>query len=240
MTDMEPVKAPPFRLLLREFRIGPEWVMARARPKAQERAVVSDGSPVITVPGFCAGDTSMVEMRLNLRAAGFHARGWRMGANMGAKADTLERLHARISGIADKEGRAVHVVGWSLGGLYAREYAKRHPDMVASVVTMGTPFSGSRRANNAWRVYRIIAGHSVDAPPIEFLPEPKPPVPTYALWSPIDGVIAPQSARGDDSESDEAIEVDTGHFGFAYDASVVDVVIECMLRAEAKKRADEG
>ncbi|QJQ31135.1 alpha/beta fold hydrolase [Sphingomonas lacunae] len=229
MTD----RPPPLRLLLAEGRVLSDWLRARTRPSVMERELVGGNAPVMTLPGFCAGDLSMAQMRRNLRAAGFRARGWGMGANTGAKADTLERIHARVSDIAEREGRAVHLVGWSLGGVMAREYAKHHPDTVASVVTMGSPFSGSRRANHAWRLYRIIAGHSVDNPPITFSDKPRPQVPTFALWSARDGVVAPACAHGQPHESDRAVELACGHMGFAYAQESIDAVIDCLVEAEA-------
>jgi pimeloyl-ACP methyl ester carboxylesterase len=99
----------------------------------------------------------------------------------------------------------VVLLGWSLGGLYARELAKRQPDKVAKVITMGSPFSGSPRANNVWRVYQLITGHRVDQPPIEVDLATKPPVETVALWSPNDGMIAPRCAAGLPGERDRAI-----------------------------------
>ena len=69
--------------------------------------------------------------------------------------------------IRERYGQKVVLVGWSLGGIFARELAKRHPEIVAKVVTMGTPFSGSPYANNAWRAYQLVTGHSVEQPPVE-------------------------------------------------------------------------
>lgn len=229
-------RPPPLRLLLGEVRLARDWWRARLRPLDHIVEPVGNGAPIITLPGFCAGDLSMAQMRRNLRHAGFRARGWQMGANLGARPDTLERIHARVAAIAEREGRAVHLVGWSLGGVFAREYAKRHGDMVASVITMGSPFSGSRRANHAWRLYRIIAGHSVDDAPISFHPAAKPGVPTYALWSPRDGVVAAPSARGEAHESDRAVELSCGHLGFAYVPQAIDAVISCVLEAEGRRR----
>lgn len=117
--------------------------------------------------------------------------------------------------MARKEGEPLVLVGWSLGGLFAREVAKRHPEAVRLVVTMGTPFSGDRRANNAWRAYQLIAGHSVDEPPIGQDMSAKPPVPTVALWSARDGIVSPRSACGRKGERDLAIPMRCTHLGFA-------------------------
>ena len=79
-----------------------------------------------------------------------------------------------------KAARKVVLLGWSLGGIYARVLAQRHPDLVDLVVTLGTPFSGDRRANNAWRVYEALNDHAVDASPLPDDPSVKPSVPTIA------------------------------------------------------------
>lgn len=228
--------APPIRLLLAETRLARDWARARLKPSVadalRQGGQIGDDAPIITLPGFCAGDMSMGQMRKNLRAAGFRARGWGMGTNLGAQVDTLDRIGARVRDVATREGRPVHLVGWSLGGVMAREFAKANPDHVASVITMGSPFSGSRHANHAWRLYRLVAGHSVDNPPIGFHPAPKPEVPTYAIWSRNDGVIAIDSARGHAEESDRMVELECGHFGFAYVDEAVNAVIDCVVEAE--------
>lgn len=226
---------PPLRLLLGELRVARDWARARWRPSVVDSPFVGDGAPVITLPGFCASDVSMGQMRRNLRAAGFRARGWQLGANLGARPDTIARIHDRVSAVADREGRSVHLVGWSLGGVFAREFAKHHPDLVASVVSMGSPFSGSRRANHAWRLYRLIAGHSVDNPPIALHPAAKPKVPTFALWSERDGVVAATCAMGREDERDHAIRLDCGHLGFAFAPDAVAAVIDCLHEAERLK-----
>lgn len=226
--------APSLRLLFGELRVARDWARARVRPMAFSVDRVGDGAPVLTLPGFLANDMAMAQMRQTLNAAGFKAKRWKMGFNSGARADIFERLDRRVHHVADSEGRAVHLVGWSLGGVFAREYAKHHPDLVASVITMGSPFSGSRRANNAWRLYELVAGHAVDEPPIPFHPDAKPPVPTYALWSHSDGVVAPASASGNDAERDRAIELACVHMGFAFAPEAAQAVIDCVLDAEAR------
>lgn len=174
-----------------------------------------DGQPVMVVPGFLGSDRTTLGLQRALAEAGYRVIGWGMGWNRGARADTIDLL---IGGIeAFGRGHPVILVGWSLGGIFAREAAKRRPDLVAKVVTMGTPFSGDLRANNAWRLYEMVAGHPVDTPPIEADIPVKPPVPTIALWSKRDGIVAPASARGGEAERDRAIELGCTHMGFAVD-----------------------
>ena len=122
----------------------------------------------------------------------------------------------RLEAIYD--GRPVLLVGWSLGGMFARELAYRCPDKVRAVVTLGSPFSGDLKTNtNIREFYERIAGHDVDLPPFERHPG-KPPVPTLAFWSRRDGIVAPRAARGLAGEVDKAVEIDTLHMGFAVGA----------------------
>ncbi len=125
----------------------------------------------------------------------------------------------------------VVLLGWSLGGIYARELASRHPDAVSKVITMGSPFSGSPRANNVWRAYQFITGHQVDCPPIETDVSAKPPVETVALWSPNDGMIAPRCAAGLPGERDRAVAMRCTHVGFTYAPEVIHAVLAELERA---------
>lgn len=229
--------APPLSLLMAEMRVFADWYRARTRPTIGAFPVVGDALPVITLPGFMANDLSMAQMRANLDSAGFRSYGWGMGINRGAQEDTLERIAARVADITEREGRVPALVGWSLGGVFAREFAKQNPGAVDSVISMGSPFSGPPRANNAWRLYHIVTGHTVESPPIERHPAPKPVVPTYALWSARDGVIAPACARGEEHERDAAIELDCGHLSFAFSPEAVGAVIDCLQAARLAKAA---
>lgn len=224
---------PPWPMLIGEVGALRNAVKARMADSYYAPPVIGNGAPVLTIPGFLADDWSMRPMRRALNHAGYKAKRWKLGFNGGAKADTLDRLHERVARIADEEGRAVHLVGWSLGGIYAREFAKAWPDEVASITTMGAPFSGSPRANNVWRLYETVARHSVDAPPIPRHSMVRPPVPTFAIWSPRDGAIAQRSARGSAAESDRQIMVDCRHVAFPHDPRAIDAVLACVSDVEA-------
>jgi pimeloyl-ACP methyl ester carboxylesterase len=147
-----------------------------------------------------------------------------MGLNTGVKEDTLERLEACVDAIGSKE--PILVVGWSLGGLYARELARHAPDKVRAVVTLGSPFSGDLHQNNVWRLYELVAGHRVEDTPIPRVTD-KPLVPHLALWSRKDGIVAPRAASGLEGERDQAVELRCSHMAFAVSAKAAkDVVRE--------------
>ena len=204
--------APALPLLAREALSFAYMRTSAAFASTVPLDVEGKGRGVMVLPGFLASDQTTSRLRRSLDAAGFRSFGWGMGRNKGIKADIFERLDARIEAL-DLD-QPLTLVGWSLGGLIAREYAKYAPHRVAKVVTLGSPFSGDVRANNAWRVYEFVAGHKVDMPPINVTLAEKPPVPTCAFWSANDGVVAPRSARGRSHESDDRIELDCTHMAF--------------------------
>lgn len=183
---------------------------------------------VMLLPGFGTHPIRMKPLARALEAAGHRVADWGLGFNFGPTEDRFDRLCERVVAMARKEGQPLVLVGWSLGGLFAREVAHRHPEAVAMVVTMGTPFSGDRRANNAWRAYQLIAGHTVDEPPIGCRFAEKPPVTTVALWSPRDGIVSPRSARGRSGERDLAVALRCTHLGFAGHPEVGRTVVKLL------------
>jgi fermentation-respiration switch protein FrsA (DUF1100 family) len=185
-----------------------------------------DGPKLMVVPGFLATDRTTLGLQRALGEAGYRVTGWGLGLNAGVKADTLERLVARIAEFG--AGGKVILVGWSLGGLYAREAAKLRPDLVEKVVTLGSPFSGDPHGNNVWRLYELVAGHKVDAPPIETDTAEKPPVPTLALWSRRDGIVAVDAARGQPGERDAEGELACSHMGFAVSGKAYPDIVEAV------------
>ena len=112
--------------------------------------------------GLPAGDASTALLRRFLISRGFSPSGWGQGLNLGLREGVMERAHERIRELWAEHGRTVSLVGWSLGGLYARELAKHSPEMVRLVITLGSPFTGHPRETNAWRLYEFASGHRVD------------------------------------------------------------------------------
>lgn len=209
-------RGPALPQLLGELRTPYElWAAGRATRDAAPLPPVKTSHPVMLLPGFGTHPARMKGLREVLDAAGHRVTDWGLGFNFGPSEDRFERLCERVVSLSRKEGQPLVLVGWSLGGVFAREVARRHPEAVRLVITMGTPFSGDRRANNAWRAYQLIAGHSVDEPPIGRELSEKPPVTTVAMWSPRDGIVAPRSACGRKGERDLAVAMRCTHLGFA-------------------------
>ena len=107
-------------------------------------------------------------------------------------------------------------MGWSLGGIYARELAKEMPDLVRCVVTLGTPFAGPPTSTNAWRIYQLASGRDIAREAEHYnLPE-APPVPTTSIYSRTDGVVAWQCSLNEEAAHTENIEVHASHFGLGH------------------------
>ena len=198
----------------------------------------ADGPKLMVIPGFVATDRTTLGLQRALAAAGYRVIGWGLGLNAGARKDTLERIVERLERFA--AGEKVILVGWSLGGVFAREAAKLRPDLVDRIVTLGSPFSGDPRSNNAWRLYELVAGHPVDDPPIRTVMSEKPPVPTLALWSRRDGIVAVAAARGARHESDAQCEVDCSHMGFAVSARAYPQIIAALRSFSSESAAISG
>ena len=171
-----------------------------------------DGPPALVIPGFVANDRTTMQLRRALAEANWRVHGWDAGWNLGARANTLELLKRRLDAIAPD--RPVLLVGWSLGGVFARELARMEPERVRAVVTLASPFSGDPRLNNVWKFYERVAGHPVDAPPIARICD-KPPVPTLAIWGQRDGLLAERAACGLPHESDFQLGLPCNHMDFA-------------------------
>ena len=181
------------------------------------------GPPALVIPGFLANDRSTMDLRRALALGGWRAHPWLLGVNRGAKAETMDQLASRLVAIAAR--RKVLLVGWSLGGMFARELAWRVPDRIRAVVTLGSPFSGDYKTNTNIRTfYEKIAGHDVNDPPFE-RHIGKPPVPMLAFWSRLDGIVAPAAARGAQGEVDKAVEIACRHTGFAVDRPAMSKIV---------------
>ena len=220
------VTAPPLRLLLGELRSGYESWRAWRTPGTTVETSAVEPCAVMLVPGFGTHPFRMRALRRGLAAAGHAVDDWGLGWNMGGTAAQLDLLCAGIEAAAARHGEPIALVGWSLGGLYAREAAKRVPHAVRLVITMGTPFSGDLHANNAWRAYHWITGQDVAEPPVPGDYAAKPPMRTIALWSARDGIVAPRSARGRTGERDEAVALRCTHLGFASHPSVLGALLD--------------
>jgi pimeloyl-ACP methyl ester carboxylesterase len=185
---------------------------------------------------LAAGDASTLILRRFLQSRGFSPRGWGQGVNLGLREGVLERAHDALRELWTKHGRAVSIVGWSLGGLYARELAKQSPDMVRVVITLGSPFTGHPRETNAWRLYEFASGHRIDSHDFHGPLRIPPPVPTTSIWSHTDGVVSWQCSVETRRELAENIVVNSSHFGLGAHPASLYAIADRLAQPEGEWR----
>ncbi|MBV8848943.1 MAG: alpha/beta hydrolase [Methylobacteriaceae bacterium] len=199
-----------------------------------------DGHAVLIFPGLVASDLSTEPLRRYLRAQGYSAHEWGLGRNFGPRPGVLDACRDRIRQLRQESGGKVSLIGWSLGGIYAREMAKEMPRDVRSVITLGTPFRGSPRATNAWRVYEWASGETVDTVD-QMQIERSPPVPTTSIFSRTDGVVAWQCSVEREKAQVENIEVEASHIGLGVHPAVLYAIADRLAQPEgAWKRFDRS
>jgi pimeloyl-ACP methyl ester carboxylesterase len=179
-----------------------------------QRAPRGDGHAVLVFPGLSASDSSTIPLRRYLRSLGYAPRGWDQGFNFGPRAGVLQRTRDALQSACDASGQRVSLLGWSLGGVYARELAKEFPQLVRCVVTLGTPFAAHPKSTHAWRIYELASGRNIDREAQQYDLAAAPPVPTTSVYSRSDGVVAWQgSVQRPDHDRTENVEVVASHLG---------------------------
>jgi len=183
-----PDESRPSKLLMAlETRAALEWAsIPWTLPLLLGAVPRGDGHSVLVLPGLLAGDTSTAPLRRFLKLLGYDVHGWSQGRNFGPRAGVRERLEETLEALHERTGRKVSVVGWSLGGLFAREIARAAPQHVRQVITLGSPLYGPHENTNAWEIYRIVSDNDA----AEGRGDSAPPVPTTSIYSRGDGVVA--------------------------------------------------
>ncbi|MDQ2754408.1 MAG: alpha/beta hydrolase [Actinomycetota bacterium] len=195
-----------------------------------------DGHPVIVLPGFTAADNSTLYLRHFLRRRGYFVHGWRLGINLGPTDRILKGLQERFAAVSKQHGRKCSLVGWSLGGIFAREIARTQPEHVRQVITLGSPFQLIRlRDTNAAPLYWMMSlRHSPTAPTVRDLRHGRPPleVPSTAVYTRGDGVVSWQACQDGQGPHHESIEVLGSHCGLGHNPTVLRVVADRLALPE--------
>ncbi len=211
------------------------WPLLRLAPRG-------DGHPVIVFPGLSSSDAATAPLRAFLNMLGYASAGWNQGYNFGPRAGVLAAARQQLMQTFERSGQKVSLLGWSLGGIYARELAKAHPEMVRSIITLGTPFAGSPQSTNAWRLYELTSGRDIHQD-VHFFDLPgAPPVPTTSIYSRSDGVVtwlASIQAPCINNPHTENLEVFASHLGLGLNPSCWWAVANRLAQTEGQWRAFE-
>ena len=213
-TTSDALKAPSALLLMLEGRAPWEFAALLASAPWLGRLPGGDGHPVLVFPGLAAADLTTLPLRTFLRQRGYAPYAWGQGMNVGPRPGVLERCADLAREIVERHGQPLSFIGWSLGGIYAREMAKLMPHQTRCVVTLGTPFSGHPRATHGWRLFEFLSGQSVHDPALRARIRIAPPVPTTSIYSRSDGIVAWQCSVHDEvSPQVEDVALPASHIG---------------------------
>jgi pimeloyl-ACP methyl ester carboxylesterase len=194
-----------------------------------------DGHAVQVLPGFMASNTSTAPMRRLLKELGYDAHGWDSGRNVRVDNALIARLETQLARLNDDTGRKVSLVGWSLGGVLARELAKLHPERVRLVVSLGSPISDDRNHTSAARLFEMLNGKEPEAMQggrFRSLDE-APPVPTTSIFTKTDGIVHWRgSVQKPATTPTENIEVYASHCGLGVNPSVLLALADRLAQAE--------
>ena len=216
--------APPWSLAITDpARAAVEFGLLVSLLPVRRALPAGDGHPVLVLPGLLAGDGSTLALRRILRGLGYRVHGWRLGRNIGPTAQAVAGMGDRLHDLHTRYGSPVTLIGWSLGGIYARAMARRRTSSVRQVITLGTPFRlTDRNQTRASAAFNRFSHLHVErtALPLELETEPLP-VPATSIYSRYDGVVAWQACLDLRSPHAENIAVIGSHFGYGHNPAVV-------------------
>jgi pimeloyl-ACP methyl ester carboxylesterase len=238
-------RAPKLIYSLIEGRAVLEMAMLPALAPLLAATPKGDGHPVLLIPGFTAGDATLVALRLFLKSRGYHVETWGFGQNTGFKLKFSQALEQKVRFMHHRHGRKVSLVGWSLGGVYGFYTAHGAPECVRTVISLGSPmrFSPDTFQTRAVvrAVYRYFA-HPMG--PVAHLAHVRskvlkapPPMPSTCIYSLTDGVVPPQAARIEtDDAGHENIWVPGSHLGLGFNAAVMWILADRLAQPEGDWR----
>ena len=227
------IPGPPSKLLeLLELRVLPELATTLASLPLLQLAPRGDRHPVLVLPGLVATDGSTHLLRAFLADRGYAVQGWGLGRNVGLVPGLEAKMMERLRSLHADAGRAVSLVGVSLGGLYARELAARLPSAVRSVITLGAPVRGHPKDTNVWRIYEMASGRSVEDARIRRPRLPLDEVPTTSIYSRSDGLVAWQACVETPAARRECIEVVSSHCGLGVNAAALHAIADRLAQPE--------
>ena len=195
-----------------------------------KRLPKGDGHPVITLPGFVASDLSTRPMRGLLKDLGYVTHGWGLGRNLVFNSEREAEMRALLKRVYEEEGRKVSLIGWSLGGVFAREIAKANPEYVRFVITLGSPISGDLEHSNASTLFEAINGKT-DRDRYKGMKD-HPPVPSTSIYTKTDGIVAWKGSLQEDSPLTENIEVPASHVGLGVNPLVMYALADRLAQPE--------
>lgn len=207
-----------------------------ARPVLRS-APRGDGHPVLVLPGLLASDRSTVPLRRFLAGLGYRVYGWRLGVNVGPTARSISGMRTLLADIAERHDDTVSLIGWSLGGIFARELAREYPELVRDVISLGSPYRLTQPSqSHAHRVYGWLA--HLHAPAAEravpgSLHYPVP-VPATSVYSESDGIVSWRACVEPPGPGRENVAVVGSHLGYGHNTAVLWLIADRLAQPDGQ------
>lgn len=239
--DADFATKPELRLRWRECLTMLEYTAVRLSGDLIDHWPRGDGHPVVVLPGFLAGPLSTRLLREVLARLGYQPYDWGLGRNIGYRPHMLQDLASLVREVQRRsDGRKVSLIGWSAGGIYAREIAREVPERVRTVISLGSPFRGNHRATHATWLWELLNRHP-DA--TEIMSEAARigraaplTVPTTCIYSKQDGVVAWECCTSLPAPRTENIEVRSTHFGYGHNLETLHIIADRLAQREGRWR----
>ncbi len=202
------------------------------------RAPKGDGHAVVTIPGYRSNDNSMTILRRYLGRWGYDPVPWGLGTNLGVGYERLDyekRLIERLQRVVREKGAPVTLIGWSQGGVIAREVAKDQPELVRQVITLGSPIADSPEATTLFRIFKRTSSQEITSELMAVLRQvatPLPDVRCICIYSRTDGIVSPDIAQDLVSPNVENICVSASHFGMSVNPVVLFVIADRLAQPD--------
>lgn len=240
-TDADIERPPLLLTMLEGLRGGMEAAALLMVSGLLARAPRGDGHTVLVLPGFATDDNITLPLRMFLASRGYQVEPLDLGWNLDHHTVGIdgEHLARRIMQLRERSGSPVSLVGWSLGGVLARETARRIPEDVRQVITLGSPFSGNPGATSLRPVYELLTGVSTDSPATlaRMATGRNPlPVPSTAIFSKTDGIAAWENCCSITDSITENIEVHASHFGMVANPAVYHIIADRLAQPAGEWR----
>jgi pimeloyl-ACP methyl ester carboxylesterase len=193
-----------------------------------------DGHPVLVLPGLLADDVSTRALRATLRKLDYRVHGWGLGRNIGPTAMCVKGMRDRIVDLTERYQRPISLIGWSLGGIFARDISRRAPESVRQVITLGSPFRLARHSQSrATRVFERFSHLHIEhrTLPLESNAGPLP-VPATSIYSHLDGIVAWQACLDRPGERCENIAVLASHLGLGHHPASIWAIADRLAQPE--------
>ena len=223
------IKPPPLWMTALESRVVSEYASWAVTRPAMQCLPNGDGHPVLVLPGFTAADRSTARLRELLRSLGYRTYGWGLGANLGPTPRIVDGIRRRVDRITAARGEPISVIGWSLGGIFARVMAREQPDRFRQVITMGSPFrmtpDDRSAASGMWDRLRPLHDDEI-LEGLDVRDRGELPVPTTAIYSRTDGVVWWRACLETVGPQAENVEVYGSHCGLGFNPSVAYVIAD--------------